>query len=227
MGLYHSPKIVTDGLRMYFDAAGARSYPGSGITWTDISGNGNVATLYNGVSFDSNNLGNFSFDGVNDYIYSTSTFNVSGVTQYSMSMWVYFDSSNTGTDSRFFWHGNYGALMIRGANNILSFYIRNAVDYAFTANAIMDPYYDKWVNIAATYNVSEIKLYMNSELEDSATGNSGGIVNDLPTIFYLGYYPAAGFATACKIANCMVYDKVLTQSEIQQNFNSLRGRFGV
>ena len=63
MALNHSPSIVTNGLVLCLDAANTKSYPGSGTTWTDISGNGTSGTLTNGPVFNSANLGYFVFDG--------------------------------------------------------------------------------------------------------------------------------------------------------------------
>lgn len=74
MGLTHSPKIVTNGLVLALDAANNKSYPGSGVTWYDLSGNGNNGTLTNGPTFNVGNLGSIVFDGTNDYV----SFNNSG-----------------------------------------------------------------------------------------------------------------------------------------------------
>ena len=65
MALAHSPKIITDGLVLCLDAGNTKSYPGSGTTWTDLSGNGNNGTLTNmdGANLDSANGGSFTFDG--------------------------------------------------------------------------------------------------------------------------------------------------------------------
>jgi len=60
--------IVTDGLVFAVDAANYESYPGSGTTWSDLSGNGNDGTLINGPTFDSENAGGLTFDMTNDYI---------------------------------------------------------------------------------------------------------------------------------------------------------------
>jgi hypothetical protein len=68
MGFNYSPKIVTDGLVLCLDAANSRSYPGSGTTWFDLSGNGNNGTLANGPTFNANNNGSIVFDGTNDYV---------------------------------------------------------------------------------------------------------------------------------------------------------------
>jgi hypothetical protein len=61
-----APNIVTDGLVMYLDAANTKSYPGSGTTWNDLSGNSNNGTLINGPTFNPN--GGIDFDGTDDYI---------------------------------------------------------------------------------------------------------------------------------------------------------------
>jgi len=60
MALAHSPRIVTDGLVLCLDAGNAKSYPGSGTTWTDLSGNGNNGTLVNGVGYNGGSGGSLS-----------------------------------------------------------------------------------------------------------------------------------------------------------------------
>ena len=70
MGLRHSPKIVTDGLVLCLDAANVKSYPGSGDTWYDLSGNGYDGTLINGASYDSTDKC-IVFDSTNEEVYAT------------------------------------------------------------------------------------------------------------------------------------------------------------
>ena len=60
MGIGYGPRVITDGLVLALDAADVSSYPGSGTTWTDLSGNGNNGTLVNGVGYDN---GSLIFDG--------------------------------------------------------------------------------------------------------------------------------------------------------------------
>ena len=85
MALAHSPRIVRDGLAFYLDAANTKSYPGSGTTWTDISGKGNDGTLTNGPTFSSDNLGSIVFDGSNDHIGSIGTATDLGIREGSKS----------------------------------------------------------------------------------------------------------------------------------------------
>lgn len=67
MATAYNPKLVTSGLILYLDAGNQASYPGSGTTWNDLSGNSRNASLVNGPTFSSDALGSVVFDGVNDY----------------------------------------------------------------------------------------------------------------------------------------------------------------
>lgn len=67
MGAHSGPDIVTDGLVLCLDAANPESYPGTGTTWTDLSGNGNDALFLGGPLFSSENKGGIVFDGTDDY----------------------------------------------------------------------------------------------------------------------------------------------------------------
>ena len=73
--MFNGPNIVTSGLVLSLDAANTKSYPGSGTTWFDISGNNNHFTLFNSPTY--NSLGYFELDGTNDYIRSTNTLDLS------------------------------------------------------------------------------------------------------------------------------------------------------
>ena len=89
MAFNYSPKIVTNGLVLALDAANKKSYPGSGTTWSDLSGNGYTATLLNGTAFSSINFGTFVFDGTNDNAsipYNTNLDPTSGIT---FEAWIY------------------------------------------------------------------------------------------------------------------------------------------
>ena len=68
MGAFAGPEIAESGLVLALDAGNLKSYPGSGTTWTDLSGGGNTGTLTNGPTYSSANGGSLVFDGTNDYI---------------------------------------------------------------------------------------------------------------------------------------------------------------
>ena len=78
--------LVSDGLILYLDAARTSSYPGTGTTWTDLTGNGNNGTLVNGVGYSADNGGALVFDGSNDYVTLGSTLNATA--QGTISFWI-------------------------------------------------------------------------------------------------------------------------------------------
>jgi len=92
MAVGYNPRIVTDGLVLALDAGNTKSYPGSGTTWTDLSGNGNTGTLTNGPTFDSANGGSIVFDGTNDYVQVTGSITVTSATFIT---WIKRDGNQT------------------------------------------------------------------------------------------------------------------------------------
>ena len=94
MSLGHGASIVRNGLVLYLDAANPKSYPGSGTTWKDLSGNGNNGTLVNGPTFNSANGGSIVFDGTNDYVITTNLLNPT--TNPNESVFVWFNPTAAG-----------------------------------------------------------------------------------------------------------------------------------
>jgi hypothetical protein len=84
---------VTDGLVLALDAGNAKSYPGSGTTWGDLSGNGNNGTLVNGVGYNGSNGGSLSFDGVDDNV-TTGKVLVPRTGQFHIEGWCYLNQTN-------------------------------------------------------------------------------------------------------------------------------------
>jgi len=94
--MFTGPNISTSGLVLALDAANTKSYPGSGTTWTDMSGNNNNGTLTNGPTFNSANGGSIVFDGSNDFV-TLGNQSVLGFTNgiFSVEAWVYIPNSWT------------------------------------------------------------------------------------------------------------------------------------
>lgn len=86
-----------NGLVLCLDAGNTKSYPGSGTTWTDLSGRGNTGTLTNGPTYSSANGGSIVFDGTNDYV--STNYTQTSVTGYTIDVW--FKSTDTGTQNPF------------------------------------------------------------------------------------------------------------------------------
>ena len=96
MSFNYSPKIATNGLVLYLDAANTKSYVSESLMWNDISRGGNNGTLTNDPTFDSNNGGSIVFDGIDDYI--ETNYILPNALDYSMGIWA--KSSTTGIDNR-------------------------------------------------------------------------------------------------------------------------------
>ena len=99
------PDIVEDGLVLYLDAGNEESYPGTGTTWKDLSGNGNDGTLTNGPTFSGDNTGGITFDGSNDYV---DCGDIDITSSFTLSVW--FKGNPTG-------HGNYCGILNKSNNN--------------------------------------------------------------------------------------------------------------
>ena len=130
MGLTHSPKIVTDGLVLCYDAANTRSYPGTGTTWTDLAGS-NDGTLTNGPTFDTTNGGSIVFDGTDDRVaislgslptpQNSSDFTYEAVVKFDSLGWrtVFSQDAGSGTGRIF--------LGVHGTNSKLVTFITGGV----------------------------------------------------------------------------------------------------
>jgi len=141
MSVRGGPDIVENGLVLYLDAANRRSYPGSGTTWFDLSGNGNNGTLTNGPTFDSANGGSISFDGVNDYVTTPLTLgdifaSSNGLEQLTMCYWhrrpsaasatSYLGSIQTTTSGTIRYIANYVAIFSGPVTWIIGFEVGGA-----------------------------------------------------------------------------------------------------
>ena len=232
VGVKYSPKIVTDGLVLALDAANTKSYPGSGTTWSDLSGNGNNGTLTNGPTFDSGNLGSISLDGVNDYVVKDNR--VMPATLYPFSYSGWFKTSRTGVVqslitvldrgvSNRFW------TLLLQTNNTLIVERRNTTSY-FTSlnnNALpLNTWFHAHINFNNTTSVQGFvngQQTVNSTIETAVTGPTTandillGLLRTSSPVYYL----------EGNITNVLLYNKILTASEVLQNYNATKGRFGL
>ena len=230
---YGALPIVSKGLVFCVDAKDKDSYPGSGTTWTDVV-NSRPGTITNSPTF--NSSGYFDFDGSNDYVdfADHSTFEITAVT---LSVWIYYDSSGTyGTHATIFGRQGGGSSPYKlriynsGATAQIGLQIYDTTyrqGPKITPNTTFD--HDKWVYISCTYEYDSSasqKIYVNDSLADSNTTGGGNIDTSSSYGFEIGrsntnLYWGGNFAIG------HIYNRALSLSEISQNFNAKRGRFGV
>jgi hypothetical protein len=225
MSFNFSPKVVTDGLVLYLDAANNKSFISGSTSWNDLTKNQNIGTLINGPTF---NSGSIVFDGVDDYI-SIPPFNF-GTADFTISYWLYKNSrnyryvqdlggSNTGNIS--LGPGNGGQISENAGINVYGG--SKVLSVGTELGATWYPI-NEFFELTISRSGSVSKLYLNGLLiyTDTATGNYGGVSNSKISDYGGGSYPFDG-----KIANVKFYNKLLTQQEVLQNYNALKGRFGL
>jgi hypothetical protein len=223
MALSHSPQIIRDGLVLYLDPANIKSYPGSGTSWFDLINN-RTCTLSNGPSFNNENKGVFSFDGVDDFSVISSV-NLLGLTSITINMWYYSNVNTSTALTRSSSTGNSFLLHFRGAG----FYIvtndgnnSGYLGWQTLPNGL------QWNMLTATWNGSIMKLYINGIKQNNERSYIGsGVLANINTI-QLGYNFNSGQPfTNGKIGIFQIYNKELTNDEIKQNFETLRGRYQI
>ena len=237
MSFNYSPKIATNGLVLYLDAANPNSYPGSGTTWSDLSRNSYNGTLTNGPTFNGLNGGSIVFDGVDDYASFGSAINPT--TSFSCGAWINFTSTTlAGSDTAFLSKWNLSAASSRnfifgyrvsGAQKGISFYLYDS-SYTQQDNYRTDwnPTTNVWYHIFGVFSASNfVKIYVNAIEDYSRTSGVYSSLNPNSTenivsgrLTGLSYFPG-------KIAALTMYNRALSAQEISQNYNALKNRFGL
>lgn len=219
--------IVTDGLVCNLDAGFTPSYPKNGTTWYDISGNGNNVTLTNGPSFNSDNGGGVVFDGSNDYARNDNPTLPTGNVSITICAWIYVLSGYGQWQGIAGW-GNSGVFsnsalldMNQGRLAFSTWGYPGAEDVISTYNVPLNT----WKYVVGSINNKNIKLYADgvNVLESSITSTPS--VTSTKLRLATTDYP--GRLLNLKISSVQIYDKVLTPSEVLQNYNATKGRFGL
>jgi hypothetical protein len=221
MAISRGPKVVTSGLSLYLDAANSSSYPGSGTTWTDISGNNRNGALTNGPTFNSSNGGSIVFDGTNDFVSVASDANILSTTAYTKTVWFYVTSFST--DNNLISAGSSGqhALWLFTSNKLNAGHNGNWNTVVSTTTLVLN----RWYFGSVTFNnTSGWVLYLNGVQE--ATSVSTTTFTGTGTIS-IGSYQNLGNYFTGRIATATVYNRVLSSSEILQNYNATKSRFGL
>ena len=218
-GFTGASPIVTDGLVFAVDAANYESYPGSGTTWTDLIGSAD-GTL-SGTTHGPANGGVFVFDGTDDIIqFSNEIINPNS--DFTFESWIRpSDVTLTGTivsDK-----DNMGSLQIRfwesGATiQIVDSYQANVG--AFTNFTAIN---NTWYNVTVVRSSNTYSLYIDGVYKSNFT-NSNVYSRDPKTI---GANRDISEEFMGDISIVKFYDRVLSSTEITQNYNALKSRFNL
>lgn len=211
MGLKHHPRLVTNGLFLYYDFANIRSYIGSGITINNLL-TGFGSTIVNGPSYSSNNQGYLSFDGTNDYAQLT----LPALTNWSFSFWIYnhtIPSSEKQLLSTF--TDPTGLSMALTKYNIWN-------GSSNFSNAAVGR--STWTNVVYTNNgFSNSAIYLNGNLDASFnTGNQ--IYAGAAQLLAIN---GTSRNTQAYLGSFIGYNKMLSAQEVRQNYNATKKRYGL
>lgn len=225
MAFNYSPKIVTNGLVLYLDAANIKSYVSGSTTWSDISRGGNNGTLTNGPTFNTGSGGNIVFDGTNDYAawdVSNLGLNVQG--PYTIECTLRYNSTTgtinpitlTSLNTKAFQFGYISSSPVvwkYGGTTILTYTPPSGI-----------------YTMSCTVTTSLVSVYINGILNNSTSTPSlqtGTLTYLLSSAYHNGtaITPFAFFNG--NIYNIKLYNKLLTSTEILQNYNATKTRFGL
>jgi len=218
---------------LYIDAANPISYPGSGNSWSDLTRYRHNGTLINGPTYNSSNGGSIVFDGVNDYIDFTSTvlsapFRSLLGTSFTINAWVKATADN-GTIAAF---RNYS---LPARYNVI-FQMNNLAGqfYFLFGDSDQNPSYaiattpyslNTWYNVVGVRNNNICHIYLNGIYKNSSSTLSVTHTGD-PSLS-VGTLLNGTYLFNGNIANVDIYNRVLSNDEILQNYNAVRNRFGV
>ena len=217
---WRGPDIVSDGLVLYLDAGSPNSYRTDfGTTWKDMSGNVNNGTLTNGPTYSSANGGTISFDGVNDY----SSFSTTSLVVNTVNIWIYIKST---ADSGVIYSG--GDAYNSGAWEWSIFILTNSIFFRGNAgggasiNYPVSNYINQWKNFTLIRDLNtRCYLYENGVYKNDSGDSSTTNTNQLRLC-----KAATNYANA-DISNIQIYNRALSSTEVLQNYNAQKSRFGL
>lgn len=236
MGQIYGPGIAKNGLVLALDAADRTSYPGTGNTWFDISGNGNNGTLTNSPTFSNDNGGVFLFPNIANQSSTISDTSILKPISITLCAWVYLTQYNPlgdfdGQFPTILWkpnadnsggQGSYGLSLAAGQ------FPRFTITPTQLISTTVFPV-GVWVHLAGVYATGGSQtLYRNAVVDISTTGPASITYSSQPVavatrVFSGTYqYPWNG-----RISNVQIYNRALSASEITQNYNDLKSRFGL
>jgi len=242
---FYSPPPITSNLLVSLDAGNPNSYSGSGTAWNDISGNGNNATLVNSPTFDTGNGGSFVFNRTTNYATLPFTTTLTNCTfnfwfkATSTASYQYLLSLGNGSTSSYALHFDMNDPDLGSTGQTMWVYW-NSGGTPYSALSRSGTYGDfqdsTWRNYCFVRNNSDTgtitRHYVNGVERSSGVSRSG----DQTTQFGNGagyncriavFHNAANNFFGGNIASVQIYNAALSPIQIAQNFNSLRGRFGL
>lgn len=218
--------VVSSGLQLYLDASNTSSYPGTGTTWYDLSGQNNHVTMQNsgGIAYTSSGGGYFTLSSNGYFNRATTTGVPTGTSPYTFSVWIQQGAV---------WGGNgmIGVGNSTGGNQTNQFRTTSTNAYVnywygndLAATSSLSPA-TQWFNAVAQWDGTTRKIWVNGTQLSSA-GASG--LNVSSSLLQVGATNVGGSEPLQgNIGQALIYNRALSTAEIQTNYTVIRGRYGV
>jgi len=220
--------IITDGLVFYVDPGNPESYVSPSTTTNSLVG-GLTGSLVNGTDFSTDNQGVFTFDGVDDRILLNDTLDAPFITQYwSVDVWFNHTVNNATYDAIL---GNgYPIQLYVQSSKIKSYLSSNASSGTYFLNNMTSTQIistDTWYHLVWVRNGTNFYYYINGVLDK--TQSATGTVANANVNFNIGNLWDINNTYTWKgeIGPSRIYNRGLSSGEVLQNYNALKGRFGL
>jgi hypothetical protein len=237
MATEYSPQVVTNGLVLALDAANSRSYVSGSTNWFNLANSTISGSLINGPTYSSANLGSIVFDGVDDYVNCgtpATTFSIGN--EHTIIVWLKRDSSggssNQGTFQITPTTSPYSGweMYIDKTTGAIGRYRNENGSFLYSTNLTPD---NQWCMTAISGFRDSTNGFFATSLNGSSwvsffTGNTStnlNLVSNTPS--NIGRWSGNNHYLKGSISSVSVYNRILSPQEIQQNFNALRGRYGL
>ena len=228
MAIYGGPDIVTDGLVLHLDAGSDKSYPGTGNTWFDLSGNGNHGTNVN-MTYSAANRGVFSFNDGSSVSLIPNSASLNPTTGLTIEAWVKFSGNN---NDFIFEKGNVNtqySLFSHGADIMFrTCHVGDGSYHNFSFNkTTVGVVAGSWHHIVGSWDGSVKRIYIDGAFKGSVN-KSNALVTTTPGAA-VGRFggTTTGYYFGGLIPKVAVYNRGLTAAEVTFNYLALRGRYGV
>ena len=190
--------------------------------WKDVSGNNRTGTLTNGPLFNTSNYGNILFDGTNDYVIMPSGGSYSEYTFMFFCKWI----TDTAASSRLFGCDAFGTYTVFTPSNV-GFHYNQSAGSSTTISSGVNVGLGTWCHVAVTVSTlsSIAYIYINGSLTNGSS--SIPYINLSGNLFLGAQNTGAGVLANCNISVFQLYNRVLNATEIMQNYQADKTRFGL
>ena len=237
------PNIVLDSLELYLDPSNIDSYPGSGTTLFDLSGNSRSGAIQGSPTYTDPY---FTFDGNTQRIYTTysgpNNLFSDGSGSWSTCSWfrcpVSRTSNGTANASNMILGRGGGiggqatyATFVQtpdqgtyGTPNTLAVVLRGSITQ-ISPSTIND---NEWHHVSVTWDGTTAKTYLDGEFRTNASVGTAAVQSNLLSMGDNGGTTiSTAHAWEGDLSQALVYSKALTAQEVEQNFNSMKSVFGL